>query len=47
MWRAKTLFEPLSAEYYPSITRVLGVLPKYCLSTQYDYEVPGTKKTSD
>ena len=34
MWHAKTLFEPISAEYYPSITRVLGVLPKYCLSIQ-------------
>ena len=34
MWRAKPLFEPISAEYYPSITRVLGVLPKYCLSIQ-------------
>ena len=60
MWHAKTLFEPISAEYYSttkSITRVLGVLPKYCLiirvlpkyylSTRYDNEVPGTKKTSE
>ena len=30
----KNSIRALTAEYYPSFTRVLGVLPKYYLSTQ-------------